>query len=133
METLNLQIEEKLEDKEKFILTVDFFLNNVDDFEEKENVKRYWEKLKKDLNNSKVKAKTITENGQKILDYLITIEDGKAVSAKEIGEEIFMSPRAVGGSMRKLITDGYVSKTDSKPICYILTEKGKNLFKGETR
>ena len=46
------------------------------------------------------------------------------LKAKEIGEGLFCSSRTISGAMRKLITDGYVSKTAGTPVCYSLTELG---------
>jgi DNA-binding HxlR family transcriptional regulator len=46
------------------------------------------------------------------------------LKAKEIGEGLFCSSRTVSGSLRKLITDGYVTKIAGTPTCYSLTELG---------
>ena len=46
------------------------------------------------------------------------------LKAKEIGDGLFCSSRTVSGAMRKLISDGYVSKTEGTPTCYSLTELG---------
>ena len=45
---------------------------------------------------------------------------------EEIGEGIFMSGRSVSGSMRKLVTDGYVEKVGTNPVCYGLTDTGRD-------
>lgn len=37
-----------------------------------------------------------------------------------------MSPRSVSGSMKKLINDGYVEKKGGSPVCYGLTDLGKD-------
>jgi large conductance mechanosensitive channel protein len=47
--------------------------------------------------------------------------------AKEIAEGMFISSRAVSGSMRKLVSDGYVEKIGADPVMYLITEKGKNI------
>jgi DNA-binding HxlR family transcriptional regulator len=49
------------------------------------------------------------------------------LKAKEIGDGLFCSSRTVSGAMRKLITDGYVSKTEGTPTCYSLTELGMSV------
>ena len=46
------------------------------------------------------------------------------LKAKDIGEGLFCSSRTVSGAIRKLITDGYVSKTAGTPVCYSLTDLG---------
>jgi predicted transcriptional regulator len=47
--------------------------------------------------------------------------------SKEIAEGLFVSSRSVSGSMRKIITDGYVVKAGSDPVCYSLTDAGAAL------
>ena len=47
--------------------------------------------------------------------------------AKDIGEGLFISSRAVSGAIRKLVTDGYVEKIGQEPVVYALTEKGKTV------
>ena len=45
----------------------------------------------------------------------------------DIAEKMFVSSRTVSGSLRKLVTDGYVEKLGENPVIYSLTEKGKNV------
>ena len=47
-------------------------------------------------------------------------------TSKEIAEGLFTSGRSVAGSMRKLVTDGYVEKVGKDPVQYSLTEIGQN-------
>lgn len=47
------------------------------------------------------------------------------MSAKQIGDGLFMSGRSVSGSIRKLITLGLVDKQGKDPVYYSLTETGK--------
>ena len=48
--------------------------------------------------------------------------------AKDIGEGLFIPPRSAAGSLRKLVTDGYVSKTKGDTITtYNLTENGRTV------
>lgn len=85
----------------------------------------YWNEFK----NGKVKnSSAITENGQKILSYMQeNIEKmSNLFTSKEIAEGLFTSGRSVAGSMRKLITDGYVEKVGKDPVQYSLTEVGQN-------
>ena len=82
-----------------------------------------------DLKNNKAKTtKEITENGQKILSYMQeNIEKmSNLFTSKEIAEGLFTSGRSVAGSMRKLVTDGYVEKVGKDPVQYSLTEVGQN-------
>lgn len=71
-------------------------------------------------------AKAITENGIKILKFMQESHTkyNNVFKAKDIGEGIFSSGKAVSGSMRKLVTDGYVSKEGKDPVMYSLTAKG---------
>lgn len=70
----------------------------------------------------------MTENGSKILKYMQENEStyNNIFKSKEIGEGLFMSGRSVSGSMRKLVTDGYVEKVGTDPVCYGLTDDGKS-------
>lgn len=43
-----------------------------------------------------------------------------------IGESLGVGSRSVSGSMRKLVTDGYVEKSGSNPTVYKITNKGIN-------
>ena len=88
----------------------------------KEESQKYFEDLKK--NNY---SKEMTENGLKIILFMKENYDNynNIFKAKDIAEGLFMSPRSVSGSMRKLLTDGYCEKTGKDPVCYLLTDKGK--------
>ena len=48
------------------------------------------------------------------------------LKARDIAEGLFVSSRAVSGSLRKLVTDGFVEKVGQDPAIYTITEKGKN-------
>ena len=80
--------------------------------------------LKKDKGHSKV----ITENGAKILEYLQKNWESKnnIFKATEIGEGLFMSGRSVSGSIRKLVSLGFVEKQGKDPVCYSITDIGKS-------
>lgn len=71
----------------------------------------------------------MTENGQKILRFMQENESvhNNLFKAKEIGEELFMSSRSVSGAMRKLITDGYATKTPGNPVIYSITTEGREM------
>ena len=70
----------------------------------------------------------MTEVGGKVLAYMQENEEtyNNIFKSKEIGEGIFMSGRSVSGSMRKLVTDGYVEKVGTNPVCYGLTGAGRD-------
>lgn len=68
-----------------------------------------------------------TENGIKILKAMKDNQEKyiNIFTAKNLGEILFMSPRSVSGSMKKLIAEGYVEKVGLSPVSYGLTDKGK--------
>lgn len=102
------------------------FLTEVDSFKNQlsAEAQEFLETLK-ETNNSPV----FTENGLKILkcmkenvgSYLNTF------SAKQLGELLFMSPRSVSGSMKKLLNENYVKKNSNNPVTYGLTDSAKEL------
>lgn len=114
--------------KEKFISCIEQLLNDVPDFfgsheEEAAAALRYFETLK----NEKTKEKPIiTEKGWQILSTMQQNADkyNNIFKAKDVAELMFCSSRSVSGSMRKLVTDGFVEKTGSDPIVYSVTDKG---------
>lgn len=66
-----------------------------------------------------------TETGLQILEYL-KAQDAKSLKAKDIADGMEISSRKVSGSIRKLVTDGFVEKYGANPVVYTLTKKGKN-------
>lgn len=68
--------------------------------------------------------KEITDKGAKILEYLKTVPN-KSMTAKMIGEGMGINARSISGSMRRLVTDGFVDTIGKSPIVYIISEKGK--------
>lgn len=79
-------------------------------------------------NQDKLSKNAVTENGVKILNMMQdNLEKYSNIfSSKQLGELLFMSPRSVSGSMKKLINDGYVEKKGGSPVCYGLTDLGKD-------
>lgn len=71
------------------------------------------------------KKTTLTANGVKILKVLQEHETVE-MSAADVGDYIDLSSRSVSGSMRKLVTEGYVDKIaqDSGSALYKITDKG---------
>ena len=87
------------------------------------------EDLEKILENLSTPQKTtkITENGTKIIAAMQKNQEKyiNIFTAKNLGELLFMSPRSISGSMKKLIADGYVEKIGINPVSYGLTDLGK--------
>lgn len=70
-----------------------------------------------------------TDNGKMIIKYMQeNSETMPMAKAKDIGEGLFISSRAVSGALRKLVTDGYFEKIGTDPVVYSLTEKGKTVI-----
>ena len=86
-----------------------------------DNVKAYIEALM-DTKNDKPE---VTDSGKVILDWMQK-SDMPMVKARDVAEGLFISSRAVSGSLRKLVTDGFCEKVGADPVVYALTEKGKN-------
>ena len=109
------------------------FLNFFDYLLEQSNISRdaipreiteYYEILRTQQGIAKEKP-LLTETGAEILRYLQTnnIQNGKA---KEIADGMGVPSKKISGSMRKLVTDGFVEKIGANPVVYALTDKGKN-------
>ena len=88
----------------------------------------YFEAFKSSIDSTAKKAK-FTDNGKLILKYMRENldETQNMFKARVVAEGIFISSRSVSGSMRKLVTDGYVEKIGADPIIYSLTELGKQV------
>lgn len=67
----------------------------------------------------------LTDNGKSIINYMkSTYMDKNKYTANSIGSEIFLSGRSVSGSIRKLVSEGFVEKIGVDPVTYALTQKG---------
>lgn len=75
-----------------------------------------------DYQNSKPTKKPITDKGIAIILAMREVEDW--ITAKSLGEQMDISGRSVSGSLKKLVTDGYVDKRAGNPAAYKITEKG---------
>lgn len=104
--------------KEIFIQEIGEYINNHNINLSSETIEYF-----KELSEEKPKEK-FTENGIKILKFLQDNNENQIFKAKEIGEALFMSGRSVSGSMRKLISDGYVEKIGQNPVTYKITSLG---------
>lgn len=115
--------------REIFIKEVEDTIRDCPDFFSMEALE-YFNQLK--ATPEKEKA-PFTENGARVLLWMQenAVEYNNILKAKEIAEGMFtingtpVTSRTVSGAMRKLITDGYVSKTAGTPVCYSLTELGE--------
>lgn len=88
-----------------------------------DNVKAYMATLT-DTKNDKP---ALTDNGKLVLDYMQK-SDIPMFKARDVAEGLFISSRAVSGSLRKLVSDGFCEKVGQDPVVYALTEKGKNFI-----
>ena len=109
--------------KEKFISEIEEILTNGTSLSN--DAMAFFNELKTQKNS---KAVDVTENGYKILGFMNENADNynNIFKAKEIAEGLFMPPKSVSGSMRKLVTDGYVEKVGRDPISYSITDKGRD-------
>ena len=105
-----------MSDKEKFIKMVEELISKIDVSEYSDEM-RYFESLKEDKSEG-----GLTENGQKILSFMQESKEkyNNLFKAKDIAEGIGTSSKAVSGSMRKLVKDGYVNKVGKEPVIYEL-------------
>lgn len=117
--------------KEAFIKMVEGLIDPLDINELKEDDETkmaidFFQELKE--NKASTPKPEITENGAKILAYMQENYQkyNNVFKAKEIGEGLFVSSRSVSGSMKKLITEGFVEKIGSDPVAYSITDKGKD-------
>ena len=113
--------------REKFIELVDKMIK-VMDFDENElnenkDALDFFSSFKYTQAAEKPK---FTENGKKILQFMQDNKDkyNNLFKAKDIGEGLAISSKGAAGSIRKLITDGYVEKSGTEPVIYSLTNKG---------
>ena len=92
--------------------------------ENQPDVVAYWEAFK---GKEEADKPMFTDNGKIILKYLQDNPDITSAKAKDIGEGLFISSRAVSGAIRKLVNDGFVEKIGQDPVLYSITEKGKTI------
>jgi Mn-dependent DtxR family transcriptional regulator len=84
----------------------------------------YFEQFQNEKEKPRVE---ITQNGAKVLGFMQENFEkyNNIFKSKEIGEGLFISSRSVAGSMKKLISEGFVEKISSEPVAYSITERGK--------
>lgn len=112
-----------LSNKDSFIKEIKELIDNSK-IELSEQAIEFFNQLKE----GKASITGFTENGKKILIYMQNNYENynNTFKSKEIGEGLFLSGRSVSGSMRKLISDGYVQKVNTDPVAYGLTDLGKD-------
>lgn len=107
----------------------DEFISYVKELMETSNIEitekasLFWEALQ---TTDSMNKPLFTENGKKILSHLQSHPDTKMWKARDIASDLFLQSRSVSGTMRKLVSDGYVERLGKDPIIYALTEKGIN-------
>lgn len=89
-----------------------------------ENLIEYWEKFKGITADGD--KPLFTEKGKQILAFLQEHPETTTWKCKDIAEGMFVASRSVSGSIRRLVTDGYVEKVGQDPVIYSITEKGIN-------
>lgn len=109
--------------KERFIEEISELIKCEPDLLSAEAV-AYFEALKTEPAKKSVE---ITENGAKILKFMQENweKHNNIFKATTIAEGLFTNGKSVSGSMRKLVSDGYVDKLGKDPVIYAITEKGK--------
>lgn len=110
--------------KEIFIQELEEYVSHETSLSFSEAAWTYFQSLK-----ATTEKPPFTENGAKILLWLQQNSDSfnNCITAKKIGEEMFISSRTVSGAIRKLKEDGYVEKFEGTPACYGITEKGRTV------
>ena len=111
--------------KSEFINYVQSLMRSVEEpMEMNDDARAYWDAL---CGGEDTEKPIFTDNGKLIMKYLQEQNESVPMKAKDIAEGMFISSRTVSGSMRKLVSDGFVEKVGQDPIMYILTEAGKNI------
>lgn len=99
-------------------MTKEEFIEKAINITSKEDFGKLYDEIIKPTKNTEM-----TKSGAAALKFLQT-KPGELYSAKMIGESLGVGSRSVSGSMRKLVTDGYVEKSGSNPTVYKITNKG---------
>lgn len=102
---------------------INYIKNFINEDEMPDEVRAYWDAFQQ--TNDKEKPE-ISDNGKPLLMFLQTHDERSSYTAKQIADELGISSRSVSGSIRKLVTDGFVEKLGESPCAYAVTEKGKS-------
>lgn len=111
--------------KEQFLDFIEKLISHNEDYAKSimtDDVRDYLEILRTGVDTSKPE---ITDNGKFVLKYM---QDNniKMAKSRDIAEGLGISSRAVSGTLRKLVNDGFAEKIGKDPVIYTLSEKGKN-------
>ena len=113
-----------MSNKQEFIQFVEMVVENYGK-EMPEGAQKSFEAMK---NVPEKEKPMFTDGGKQILKYLKDNHSvGEALAAKTIAEGMMISSRSVSGSIRKLVTDGFVEKVSTDPVLYALTDKGNEV------
>lgn len=109
--------------KEQFISEITGLIDNG--LEISNDAKEGFEQIIASLETKEVKV--ITEKGIEIILAMREHEENynNVFTSKIIGESIGKNGKAVAGSMRKLIENGFVENLGGSPKSYALTDKGR--------
>lgn len=109
--------------KEKFIDEITKMLEDSPEKYLSPDALDYWNGILKGCESDKPQ---FTPNGKLILQYMRDNKDqyNNVFKAKEIGEGLGISSRTASGSMRKLVSDGFIEKIGSEPVIYAVTPAG---------
>jgi|GEM_PF-2052035 len=121
--------------RENFIAEITTLMNSARDcqemlFEElSSDALEYFEELKSSKETVSKAVVGVTEKGKPILKYMQENCESfnNAFKSKNIADGLFISSRIISGSLRKLVTDGYIEKISDEgvsPIVYAVTSKG---------
>jgi len=105
---------------------IEWVANKMENEDVEQEVREYFEKFKE--SKPKKEAPLITEKGAEIICFMRAEKDNynNAFTAKVIGEGLDVSGRSVSGSMRKLVTNGFVTKEkDGEAYVYSITPEGE--------
>jgi DNA-binding MarR family transcriptional regulator len=109
-----------MSNKQEFIQFVEQFVADMP-----EGAQKYFDAMK---NVPEKEKPMFTDGGKQILKYLKDNHSvGEALAAKTIAEGMMISSRSVSGSIRKLVTDGFVEKVSTDPVLYALSDKGNEV------
>lgn len=111
----------KIELTQTLISILNEWLENSQDNEKIEYVKNLINE------DAALSNEDLTDKNKNILTWMQDNQKAflNTFTSRQIGDGIFMSGRAVSGSMRKLVALELVEKSGKDPVCYSLTEKGK--------
>ena len=107
--------------KEKFIEFFKEMTKDLDMGAEYSDVMEYFNALAQEEEKP-----IFTDNGKVILAYMKTVP-GENLKARDIADNLGLSAKTVSGSMRKLVSDGFIEKIGKDPIIYTITNKGKEI------